>query len=103
MARVRFVLEDGSSYETPTDEGGSLADLCDAAPKAVVPFSCRSANCGTCRVVVLEGQECLHSHDDEELDLLDIFRAPPTHRLACCAKVKAGTGLVVLRAAREDE
>jgi ferredoxin len=103
MALVRFVLEDGTHFDAPCEEGGKLADLCDAAPKAVVPFSCRSANCGTCRVVILEGQEALDSHDDEELDLLDIFRAPPTHRLACCARVKAGAALVVLRPARDDE
>ena len=103
MARVRFVLDDGSTFEAPCEDGGSLADLCDAAPKAVVPFSCRSANCGTCRIVILEGQEAIHSHDDEELDLLEIFRAPPTHRLACCATLKPGNALIVLRPARDDE
>jgi ferredoxin len=103
MATVRFLLEDGESVDIPCDEGGRLADLCDASPRGVVPFSCRSANCGTCRVVVLEGARELESHDDEELDLLEIFGGLESQRLACCARVKAGRGLVVLRAARDDE
>ena len=103
MARVRFLLDDDKTFEASCAVGGKLADICDAAPQAVVPFSCRSANCGTCRVVILEGGNELQSQDDEELDLLEIFRAPPSHRLACCASVKPGDGLVVLRAVREDE
>ncbi len=103
MAIVRFVLEDDTHVEVPCEEGGRLADVCDASPKGVVPFSCRSANCGTCRVVVVEGAGELESHDDEELDLLEIFNATATQRLACCARLKAGSGLVVLRPARDDE
>jgi ferredoxin len=54
-------------------------------------------------VVVVEGARELESHDDEELDLLEIFGGLENQRLACCARVKAGAGLVVLRAARDDE
>ncbi len=103
MAIVRFVLDDGTHIEVPCEEGGRLADVCDASPRGVVPFSCRSANCGTCRVVVIEGAHELESHDDEELDLLEIFNATQAQRLACCARVRAGSGLVLLRPARDDE
>ncbi len=103
MATVRFAVDDGTTIDVPCDAGGRLADLCDSMPKGVVPFSCRSANCGTCRVVVLDGAGELESQDDEELDLLDIFRVTATQRLACCARVKPGAGLVVLRPARTDE
>jgi ferredoxin len=103
MATVRFHLEGGDTFDMPCDEGGRLADLCDAAPRALVPFSCRSANCGTCRVVVLAGPRELEPHDDEELDLLEIFGGLANQRLACCARVRPGAGLVVLRAARDDE
>src|SRR5438128_592222 len=79
-------------------EGGSLADVCDdhAAP---VPFSCRSANCGTCRIEVLEGASELTAPEDDELDVLDLFGlSPDNHRLACQAKMRPGTGTLRVRA-----
>ena len=83
--------------------GGSLADLCDAAD-APIPFSCRSANCGTCRIHVLEGAELLLEAADEELDVLDIFAvAPPAQRLACQAQMRPGAGVVRVRAVADDE
>jgi ferredoxin len=77
-------------------EGGSLVDLCDDHA-AAIPFSCRSANCGTCRVEVLEGASELCEPEDEELDVLEIFAAPPSHRLACCAKMKPGLATLRIR------
>lgn len=84
-------------------EGGSIADLCDDLG-APVPFSCRSANCGTCRIVLLEGAESLEAAEDEELDVLDVFsQKPPKFRLACCAKVRSGQGTVRLRPVGDDD
>ena len=84
-------------------EGGALADLCDDVG-APVPFSCRSANCGTCRIVVLEGADQLEGADDEELDVLDVFgNVPPGFRLACCAKMLSGSGVLRLRPVTDDE
>ncbi len=83
--------------------GGALADLCDDVG-APVPFSCRSANCGTCRIVILEGADQLDAADDEELDVLDVFgNLPPAFRLACCAKMRAGTATLRLRPVTDDE
>jgi ferredoxin len=110
MATVTFETFDGYAKTVKAPAGGSLADLCDdvAAP---VPFSCRSANCGTCRIVILEGASELLPPADEELDVLDIFGPAPgeggpsagTQRLACCAQLKAGDALVRLRPVRDDE
>jgi 2Fe-2S ferredoxin len=84
-------------------DGGSLADLCDDV-QANVPFSCRSASCGTCRIAVMDGSDELLPAEDEELDVLDAFRqAPPHYRLACCAKLKPGTGRLRIRPVRDDE
>jgi ferredoxin len=69
--------------EIDAPQGGSLADLCDAK-NADVPFSCRSANCGTCRIDVLEGMELLAPPADDELDVLDIFGDDPKKRRLCC-------------------
>jgi ferredoxin len=104
MATIAFVTEGDPDATVTVEllEGGSLADTCDDA-SAPVPFSCRSANCGTCRVVVLEGMTELEPPEDEELDVLEIFAAPANHRLACCAKLKPGLGLVRVRPVRDDE
>lgn len=84
-------------------EGGPLADLCDDL-QAAVPFSCRSASCGTCRIFIVEGEAELTAPEDEELDVLDVFRHdPPKYRLACCAKMRPGEGKLRLRPVRDDE
>jgi ferredoxin len=77
-------------------EGGSLADLCDTH-EAPVPFSCRSANCGTCRVVILEGMSELAPPEAEERSVLDLFGSAPTHRLACCITMRPGLATLRLR------
>lgn len=78
------------------EEGGPLVDICDEARAAVV-FSCRSASCGTCRVEVLEGADLLEPPKRDELDVLEIFASPPTHRLACQTVGRPGPGRVHLR------
>jgi 2Fe-2S ferredoxin len=85
----------------PVPRGGPLVDVCDshAAP---VPFSCKSANCGTCRIDVLEGMAELLPAEDDELDLLDILTARPSQRLACQAKMKPGLGVLRVRAVTDD-
>jgi ferredoxin len=79
-------------------EGGSLADLCDTHT-ADVPFSCRGASCGTCRIDVLEGVDVLEPPKDEELDVLDVFGDDAKkRRLACQTQMRAGDGVVRVRA-----
>jgi 2Fe-2S ferredoxin len=98
MSRVIIHPRDASApvVEADAPQGGALVDLCDEL-EAPIPFSCRSANCGTCRVEVLEGAHELLDPEDDELDVLDIFASPPTHRLACCAKMRTGRGLLRIR------
>jgi len=89
------------SLEAP--DACALVDLIDAS-SAPVPFSCRSASCGTCRVVVLEGEAALEPPEDEELDVLDAFgQKPPKYRLACQARLRPGAGPLRLRPVRDDE
>jgi ferredoxin len=103
MARIVFIGLEGESSEVDAPGGAALVDLCDTA-NAPIPFSCRSASCGTCRLVVLEGAHLLAEAEDEELQVLDAFgQAPPDRRLACQAKLLAGPGTVRVRAARDDE
>jgi len=103
MPRIVFIGLEGESKELDVPKGGALVDLCDEL-NAPIPFSCRSASCGTCRLVVLEGANLLAEAEDEELQVLDAFgQGPPDRRLACQAKLLAGPGVVRVRAARDDE
>jgi ferredoxin len=85
-------------------EGGALVDTCDDH-SAPVPFSCKSASCGTCRVEVLEGESELLPAAEDEREVLDIFAtpsAPAHHRLACQAKMKPGLATLRVRAVDDD-
>jgi ferredoxin len=81
-------------------DGGRLLDACDEG-RAPIAFSCRSASCGVCRVDVLAGAELLEPPGHEELEVLALFGAGPSERLACQAVVKPGPGL--LRLAHVDD
>ena len=80
MAIVRFLP---SGFETQVKVGTALVDACDEHPEAEVPFSCRSASCGTCRVRVKEGMALLSKAQDDELDVLEVFGDGKDVRLCC--------------------
>ena len=59
MPTVVFEREKGKSGKpviVVVPEGGALVDTCDDN-NAPVPFSCKSASCGTCRIEILEGAD----------------------------------------------
>jgi ferredoxin len=86
----------GAEISVDLPAGGALADACDKHDLPI-PFSCRSASCGTCRIDILDGMSLLSDPEDEELDILDMFSAPKNQRLACCAKAKPGPGVIKVR------
>jgi len=88
----------GRCKRVEVPEGGELVDVCDEY-LAPIPFSCRSASCGTCHVEVLEGEEFLEPPGPDEAELLAILGGNPRHRLACQARICKGPGLIRLRAA----
>jgi len=97
MPKIEFLASElgpGSVVDRP--DGGRMIDACDEAA-APVEFSCRSASCGTCRVDVLEGAALLAPPREDELEVLEIFESAPTHRLACQAVIRPGSGLIQLR------
>jgi ferredoxin len=101
MPLVVFESPGGAPVEVDAPAGARLVDLCDERG-ASVPFSCRSASCGTCRIDVLEGGELLEAPRDEELDILDIFGdAPSRRRLACQARLAPGPGRLRVRPAQD--
>lgn len=96
MIRVRF---EPSGFEVDARPGEAIMDITDANPAAEVPYSCRAATCGTCRVEVLEGVEALSRPDTYELEVLEIFGDTPDKvRLCCQAKLTdAPTSKVTLK------
>jgi 2Fe-2S ferredoxin len=82
-------------------ESSRLVDVCDRE-HAPVPFSCRSATCGTCRIEVVEGADLLEAREGAEAELLDLLGDPPAYRLACQAKIKPIAGFVRLRLAGDE-
>lgn len=92
----------GRVVEIDAPDGAALVDLCDAHD-APIPFSCRVASCGTCRIHVLEGAEQLLPPEDDELDLLDVFNLkPPLVRLTCQAKLAPGATRLRIKAFQEE-
>lgn len=79
--RVRF---EPSGFEVEARPGEAIMDITDANPRAEVPYSCRMASCGTCRVEVLEGGEALSAPDEDELQVLEIFGDSPEKVRLCC-------------------
>lgn len=97
MPRIEF-LETlfGKAKTVDVPEGGALVDVCDEH-YAPVPFSCRSATCGTCHIMIVEGAEHLEPPGEVEAELLSVLRGPASGRLACQAVLKPEPGVVRLR------
>jgi len=92
----------GRIVEIDAPDGAALVDLCDEH-NAPIPFNCRSASCGTCRIHVLEGADDLLPAAEDELDLLDVFNLkPPLVRLTCQAKLRPGATRVHIKAFQEE-
>jgi|SRR6185295_19197427 ferredoxin len=100
---VKLITESstGKIVEIDAVRGAALVDLCDAHT-APIPFNCRVASCGTCRIHVLEGGEQLLPPAEDELDLLDVFNAPPGIRLACQARLGPGAVRVHIKAIQDE-
>jgi len=93
MIRVRF---EHSSFEVDAEPGEAIMDITDAHPAADVPYSCRAATCGTCRVEVLEGGDALSTAELDEIEVLDIFGdSPDDVRLCCQTKLIGGASTQV--------
>lgn len=88
MIRVRF---EPAGLEVDAEPGEAIMDITDANPAADIPYSCRAATCGTCRVEVVEGVDALSAADEVELEVLDIFGDSPDRvRLCCQTKLVGG-------------
>lgn len=73
----------------------ALIDICDEV-MAPIPFSCRSATCGTCGVRIVEGQELVDPPGGTERMLRDQC-GRDGRRFACALRVRPGRGTLRLR------
>lgn len=97
MPTIEFVANRiGMKKVIEAPEGGPLVDLCDEH-FCPVPFSCRSASCGTCHIAVEEGVDLFLPPEEPEQELLDLLGGDGTSRLACQAEVKPGPGFIRVR------
>jgi len=96
MATLVFVANRfGPEKRIEVPEGGDIVDISDHY-FAPIPFSCRSASCGTCQVEVLEGEDLLEPMNEAEADLIPLLGGKG--RLACQARVKPNVeGVIKLR------
>ncbi len=97
--KVRF---EPAAVEVSVTAGTRIVDVTDDHPEAAVPYSCRSANCGTCRVEVTEGADAFAPPGEEEQEVLDIFGDPPGVRLCCQLVLERDTDRVVLHVLEPD-
>ena len=68
-----------------------LLDLLDERDEQILPFSCRSANCGVCRVRVVRGAALLSPKTKGEEDTLRGLHASADERLACQLRLTPGS------------
>jgi 2Fe-2S ferredoxin len=100
---VVFDSMHAATLEVDAPPGARLVDVCDAH-EAPIPFSCRSASCGTCRIVVLEGADALEPPQEDEAALLEMMGDDPaTRRLACQARLRAGESDARVRVRAADD
>ena len=98
--RVRF---EPAGFEVDARPGEAIMDITDMHSASGVPYSCRAATCGTCRVEVIEGGEALSTADAFELEVLDMFGDTPEKvRLCCQAKLVDGNAERVTLKVCED-
>lgn len=101
-AKLTTESNTGRIVEIEAPDGAALVDLCDEH-NAPIPFNCRSASCGTCRIHVLVGADELLPPAEDELDLLDVFNlAPPLVRLTCQARLRPGAKHVHVKAFQDE-
>ncbi|TAK30710.1 MAG: (2Fe-2S)-binding protein [Myxococcaceae bacterium] len=92
----RLVFE-RTGFVVDYPDGVSVAEACDRDIRAGVPFSCRHANCGICRLEVTEGMDLCEPRTEWEDELLTYLKERPSVRLGCQLRIAAGAGVVRLR------
>ena len=86
-----------TGFEVDYPDGVSVLEACDRDIRAGVPFSCRHANCGICRLEVTAGMDLCEPRTGWEDELLTYLKQGSTIRLGCQLRIAPGGGVVRLR------
>jgi ferredoxin len=80
MPKVTFA-HDKLTVEVPV---GTTVQQAVVLAKATLPFGCRLGSCGTCRCLILSGNENLNALTEAEQDLFDnLTHVAANERLGC--------------------
>ena len=90
---VVFECPDGTAFTSEAEEGDSLTLVSGRGPNPI-SSACTDGTCGTCRVVILEGDQSLTPVGPYEVETKEIVGVPSAQRLGCHAGVH-GPGLRV--------
>jgi len=90
MAEIVFE-SDNISKEVP--DNSKIATIADEV-QASLPFGCREASCGACKLLVIEGMENLSDVIDDEIDVLGESKINEGYRLGCQISVKSGKVII---------
>jgi ferredoxin len=80
----KITLDNGPSFEVAA--GSDWQHVVACHPSLPIKFGCRQGNCGSCRIMIVEGQENLTKIGPQERETLKLRHLPEGCRLACqCA------------------
>lgn len=94
VSAPRVCFEPGGVTLT-ADDGMSLLDIAEKGG-LTVEAGCRMGVCGADPVAILDGQTCLSPPTQDELNTVRRLGLAPSTRMACCARISAGTVTVSL-------
>ena len=80
---MSHVIFEWAGIEFRVESGARLLDVLDEVGTHGLPIACRGANCGTCRVRVLQGEHALEPPTAAEQKLLALCGAQRNERLGC--------------------
>ena len=86
MAEIFF---ESDNLTAKANDNSAVVDVVEEND-ASLPFGCREGQCGTCRVMVIEGMQNLNAVEHEEKLILDEEELSQGFRLGCQLIVKSG-------------
>jgi adenylate cyclase len=84
---VPIVRFEPLGVEIDVAPGARILDVADEHPQVGIPYACRGANCGICRVRAEQGASLLQAPGPRELRLLERLDSGSDVRLGCQIRI----------------
>lgn len=81
------VIFKDDELEIETEVGSNLRDIAQAEG-ASIPFGCEQGICGTCLIILPQGDDNVSDIEDQEKETLSAMGAEDGQRLACQCQVE---------------